>query len=108
MIDKFENNGSGWVIVRPLSYKIRFIKYNDMFRRARGFIPTPPWLHGRRAIINIENEDDYCFLKCIYRHFNRNKYRHDYLDITIDVVKKFFQDCNIDLSSLIEVLIMVA
>jgi hypothetical protein len=65
MNDKFENNGSGWVIVRPVAFKIRFIKYNDIFRRARGFIPTPSWLHGRRAVINFRNEDDYCFVKCI-------------------------------------------
>jgi hypothetical protein len=84
MIDKFENNVSGWVIVRPLVFKIRFIKYNDMFRRARGFIPTPSWLDGRREVINIQNEDDYCFVKCIYRYFNKDRYRHDYRDIPID------------------------
>jgi hypothetical protein len=98
MIDKFENNGSGWVIVRPIAYKLRFIRYNDLFRRARGFIPTPSWLHGRRAVINIQNEDDYCFVKCIYRYFNRDRYRQDYRDIPIDVVKKYFENSCIDLS----------
>jgi hypothetical protein len=98
MIDKFENNGSGWVIVRPLAFKIRFIKYNDMFRRARRFIPTPSWLHGRRAVINIQNEDDYCFMKCLYRYFKIDKHRHDYRDILIDAVKKYFENNCIDLS----------
>jgi hypothetical protein len=85
MMDKFENQGSKWVIVRPLAFKLRFIRDTDVYRRARGFIPTPSWLHGRRAIINIQNEDDYCFFKCIYQYFNRDRYRHDYRDIPMDL-----------------------
>jgi hypothetical protein len=98
MMDKFENQGSNWVIVRPLAFKLRFIRYTDVFRRARGFIPTPAWLHGRRAIINIQNEDDHCFLKCIYRYFNRDKHRHDYRDISMDVVNRFFENRCINIS----------
>jgi hypothetical protein len=95
---KFENQGSNWVIVRPLAFKLRLIKYTDRFRRARGFIPTPSWLHGRRAIINIQNEDDHCFLKCIYRYFNRDRYRHDYRDVSMDVVNRFFENKCINIS----------
>jgi hypothetical protein len=54
MMDKFENQGSNWVIVRPLAFKLRFVRHTDVFRRSRGFIPTPAWLHGRKAIINIQ------------------------------------------------------
>jgi hypothetical protein len=89
MMDKFENQGSNRVIVRPLAFKLRFIRHTDVFRRARGFIPTPAWLHGRRAIINIQNEDDHCFLKCIYRYFNRDKHHHDYRDICREVIDDF-------------------
>jgi hypothetical protein len=89
MIHNFEHQESNWVIVTSLSFKLRFIKYTDRFNRARGFIPTPAWLNGRKAIINIQNKDDNCFFKCIYRYFNRNKHRHDYRDVPMDTVDRF-------------------
>jgi hypothetical protein len=74
MIDNFEHQGSDWVILSPVDFKFRFIRYKNGFKRARGFIPTPDWLNGRRAIINIQNKDENCFFKCIYRFFNRDKH----------------------------------
>jgi hypothetical protein len=67
MMDNFEHQGSDWVIVKPVDFKFRLIRYKSGFKRARGFIPTPAWLNGRRAIINIQNKDENCFFKCIYR-----------------------------------------
>jgi hypothetical protein len=98
MIDNFEHNGSDWVLLRPIDFKFRFIRYKNGFKRARGFIPTPAWLSSRRAIINIQNKDDNCFFKCIYRFFNRDKHRNDHRDIAMEVVDKFFEDKNIDKS----------
>jgi hypothetical protein len=49
MMDNFENQGSNWVIVRPLQFKVRFIRFTERFRRARGFVPTPIWLHGKKG-----------------------------------------------------------
>jgi hypothetical protein len=89
MIHNFEHEGSNWIIVKPISVKLRFIRYLDRFNRARGFIPTPEWLAKRRAIINIQNEDDDCFFKCIYRYFNRDKHHHDYRDICREVIDDF-------------------
>jgi hypothetical protein len=77
MIDNFENQSSNWVIVKPLAFKLRFIGYTNRINRARGFIPTPAWLNGRKAIINIQNKDENCFFKCIYRFFNRDKHQND-------------------------------
>jgi hypothetical protein len=89
MIHNFEHEGSNWVIVKPISFKLRFIKYLDRFNRARGFIPTPSWLANRKAIINIQNEDNDCFLKCIYHYFNRDNNHHDYRDINRDFLDDF-------------------
>jgi hypothetical protein len=50
MIDKFENDGSDWVLNKPLMLTVRFIRYFDWFNRARGFIETPDWLKNRKAI----------------------------------------------------------
>jgi hypothetical protein len=96
MIHNFEHQSSNWVIMKPLGFKLRFIKYCDRFNRAKGFIPTPSWLHSRKAIINIQNKDDNCFYKCIYRYFNRDKYRHDYRDIPMHMVDKFLLEKGID------------
>jgi hypothetical protein len=41
MMHNIEDSGSNWIIVKPLSFKLRFIRYLDRFNRARGFIPTP-------------------------------------------------------------------
>jgi hypothetical protein len=90
-IDAYENNGSDWVLNKPLSLKVRFIKRFDWFNRAKGFNETPEWLKNRKAIINIKNTYNNCFFKCIYRHFNRDKYRHDYRDIPMDVVNNFLK-----------------
>jgi hypothetical protein len=97
-MDSFEHNGSDWVLLRPIDFKFRLIRYKNGFKRARGFIPTPAWLSGRRAVINIQNKDDNCFFKCIYRFFNSDKHRNDHRDIAIDVVNKFFESRNIDKS----------
>jgi hypothetical protein len=96
MIHNFEHQGSNWVIVKPLAFKLRFIKYCDRFNRAKGFISTPSWLHSRKAIINIQNKDDNCFHKCIYRYFNRDQYRHDYRDIPMRIVDQFLLERGYD------------
>jgi hypothetical protein len=99
MMDNFENQGSNWVIVRPLQFKVRFIRFSERFRRAKGHIKTPVWLHDKKAIINMENEDDLCFFKCIWRYFNRDKHRHDYKDEKdLKVINTFFEEAGIDLS----------
>jgi hypothetical protein len=58
MTHNFEHQGSNWVTVKPLAFKLSFIKYCDRFNRAKGFIPTLSRLHRRKAIINIQNNDD--------------------------------------------------
>jgi hypothetical protein len=98
IIHNFEHEGSNWIIVKTLSFKLRFIKYLDTFNRARGFIPTPEWLAKRRAVINIQNEDENCFLKCIYRYFNRDKYNHDYRNIKRELLDDFLLSRHIDRS----------
>jgi hypothetical protein len=98
MMDNFEHNGSDWVLLRPIDFKFRLIRYKNGFKRARGFIPTPAWLNGRRAIINIQNKDENCFFKCIYRYFNRDKHRNDHRHVPIDGVNNFFTSKNIDKS----------
>jgi hypothetical protein len=97
MIDKFETDGSDWVLNKPLKFTVRFIRYFDRFNRARGLIETPDWLKNRGAIINIQNSDDNCFLKCIYRYFNSDG-KHDHRDIPMNLVNTFMAERGIDLA----------
>jgi hypothetical protein len=42
-------------------------KANSIYAKGNGFIETPEWLKNRKAVINIKNTDDQCFIKCLYR-----------------------------------------
>jgi hypothetical protein len=53
MIDNFEHQESNWVIVKPLNFTIRFIKFSDGLNKARGFIPTLNCLKGRKLSLTF-------------------------------------------------------
>jgi hypothetical protein len=69
----FEGSKSEWIVERIFKYDVRLIHYEPFFSISKGFLPTPEWLRGRKSIINIKNLDDQCFLKCIYRHYNKRR-----------------------------------
>jgi hypothetical protein len=93
------NDSSDWALIMQLKFTLRFIKFNDGFNRVRGFIETPEWLKKRKATINIQNKDDNCFLKCIYRYFNRdNENRHNYRDISMELVNEFLDERGISIA----------
>jgi hypothetical protein len=99
-IKDFISNCYDYIVNNITQIKTMYSDNNqlDRFNNATGFIPTPDWLVKRRAIINIRNYDNDCFFKCIYRYFNRDKYHHDYRDISTDVINKFLLSKNIDRS----------
>lgn len=51
---------SGWVAVRVDNMTIRTTAIRT--ERGRSFIPTPPWLLKKRAVINVKNTDNLCFV----------------------------------------------
>jgi hypothetical protein len=74
---------------------IRFWEFRPMFLIASGFIETPKWLENRRAIINIKNKDNLCFIKCIYRALNYDsKNRHNDRDVRQDLLEDFKKKVN--------------
>jgi hypothetical protein len=57
----------------------------------------PEWLKYRRVIINLKNEDDKCFIKCLYcainydeRHGNNNR------DVTEYELEEFIKNFKCD------------
>ena len=81
-VDKFTNNGSGWILDNVLSLSVNFSKYTPL--KGSSFIELPDYLKTKKAIINVKNEDQECLkwaiLSCLHpaqKHPQRvNKYMH--------------------------------
>jgi hypothetical protein len=92
----FIRSGSGYVFGGIKSVKLELTPFKLGFRKARGYIPLYPWLRNRRGIVNIQNKDNKCFWKCLYRAFNPDPCRHDQRDIPARKVQKFMEENNFD------------
>ena len=38
--------------------------------KGSSYIPLPDWISNKKAIVNIENKDEKCFLWCIPRYLH--------------------------------------
>jgi hypothetical protein len=90
-------------IIDVTDYRVRFWEYrpsiirkvNTVYAKGNGYIETPEWLQHRKAIINIKNTDDQCFIKCIYRAINYDKKnRNNNRDVTEEELTKFRKQFN--------------
>jgi hypothetical protein len=98
-IINFSRTNSPWLIGSPLYYSVKLIPFQANFNNAKGYIETPAWLKRRKAIINIKNKNDQCFIKCIYRALNYDsKNKHNSRDISNIQLQEFIKQHNIDLS----------
>ena len=57
-VDKFTNDGSGWILDNVLSLSVNFSKYTPL--KGSSFIELPDYLKTKKAIINVKNEDNKC------------------------------------------------
>jgi hypothetical protein len=81
VIEIIPPNGSDIGVEDVVCYHVRFWEYkpsvirkdNSIYTKGNGFIEIPEWLKNRKAIINIKNTDDQCFIKCLYRAINYDK-----------------------------------
>ena len=67
-ISIFQQNGSGWYFKEIVHLEIHTVDYNPM--RGSSYIPLPDWITKKKAILNIKNKDDKCFLWCVLRYLN--------------------------------------
>src|SRR6266568_1806690 len=65
MIDRFTNQGSGWVINRIVRHRIHVNRYVPLADKS--YIELPPIIQNKKATINIKNTDDKCFVYCLGR-----------------------------------------
>ena len=60
-----ESEGSGWVLVGVISLVLHTTKWEPI--DGSSYIPLDPYLANKKAIINMKNEDDKCFMWCVLR-----------------------------------------
>ena len=60
--------GSNWVFFEVESLVLHTIKWNPI--NAGSYIDLPKQLKNKKAIINMKNEDDKCFMWCVLRALN--------------------------------------
>ena len=64
----YQKKGSGWSFKKVNSLEIHIVEYKPM--KGSSFIPLPNFIMRKKAIINMENEYDKCFLWSILRYLH--------------------------------------
>ena len=62
----FTRDGSDWVLKEAVQLEIHTVEFNPT--KGSSYIDLPKWIKDKKAIINIKNKDDKCFLWCILRY----------------------------------------
>lgn len=86
-MDEFYARGSNWTLKRVRMLELRINKYFPM--RGSAYLRLPECIKRKKAIINVKNVDDNCFLRAILSalHPIKNnavssykKYEHDFYE----------------------------
>ena len=64
----FQSKGSGWRLHSIIKLELHTTRYNPL--RGETWIPLPKELANKKAIINMQNKDNKCFLRCVLRALN--------------------------------------
>ena len=60
-----DSEGSGWTLVEVIKLVLHTTKWEPIY--GSSYIPLDPYLANKKAIINMKNEDDKCFMWCVLR-----------------------------------------
>ena len=63
-----QSMGSGWRLYSIIQLELHTTRYNPL--RGETWIPLPKELADKKAIINMQNKDNKCFLWCVLRALN--------------------------------------
>ena len=74
----FQSKGSGWRFHSVIKLELHTIRYNPL--RGETWVPLPKELADKKAIINMKNEDNKCFLCCVLRALNPKDNHPERLD----------------------------
>ena len=64
----YQRNGSGWYFKEVSSLEIHIVKYKPI--KGSSYIPLPNFIIRKKAIINIQNKDNKCFVWSILRYLH--------------------------------------
>ena len=67
-MEMYEEKGSNWVFKEVVKFEIHTVEYNP--NKGSSYIDLPSWIKNKKAIVNIKNKDDKCFLWCILRYLH--------------------------------------
>ena len=57
-LEKWTQRGSGWVVVQVRTLWLDIARYQPL--RGGSYIPLPPELKSKKAVVNVKNMDDHC------------------------------------------------
>ena len=64
----YQTKGTGWYFKEVISFEIHLVDYKPI--KGSSHTPLPDFLMRKKAIINMENKDDKCFLWCVLRYLH--------------------------------------
>ena len=67
-IENYQETGSAWYFKEVEKLEIHTVEYNPI--KGSSYIPLPDWISNKKAIVNIKNKDEKCFLWCILRYLH--------------------------------------
>ena len=67
-MEAYSEKGSNWVFKEVVKLEIHTVEYNP--NKGSSYIDLPSWIKNKKAIVNIKNKDDKCFLWCILRYLH--------------------------------------
>ena len=67
-IESYTEKGSGWYFKEVEKLEIHTVEFNPT--KGSSYINLPDWIKNKKAIVNIKNNDDKCFLWCILRYLH--------------------------------------
>ena len=64
----YQQNGSGWYFKEIVHLEIHTVDFTPM--RGSSYIPLPDWIMHKKALLNVKNKDNKCFLWCVLRYLH--------------------------------------
>ena len=74
----FQRDGSNWTFKSIICLEIHTVVYEPL--KGNSYIPLPPKLAQKKAIINMKNEDDKCFTWSVLRALNPRERDNERID----------------------------
>ena len=78
LINGSSGGGSGWIFYKIINLELHTVSYRPL--RGNTWIPLPKELADKKAIINMKNKDNKCFMWCVLRALNLKKDNSERVD----------------------------